>query len=70
MGSLFLLTLRMINGQAWHWTSLKTESCLWESRILLLIFGTVEKKSSQPMIDFQLFRNPAFVSSAVVGLLG
>ena len=59
-GSLFLLALGLIRGNADGWFSQKLLACLAGALVLLLLFGFIELKSKAPLFDMSLFGKPAF----------
>ncbi|CAJ1190636.1 putative multidrug resistance protein EmrY [Companilactobacillus paralimentarius] len=65
-GTLFLLTLSLVEGRNWNWISLKTIGCLVSSLLLLVIFLYHEQHSSDPIIPLKLFRNRNYVGANVV----
>lgn len=65
-GTLFLLTLSLVEGRNWNWLSLKTSGCLVSSLLLLVIFLYHEQHSSDPIIPLKLFRNRNYVGANVV----
>lgn len=65
-GTLFLLTLSLVEGRNWNWLSLKTIGCLVSSLLLLVIFLYHEQHSSDPIIPLKLFRNRNYVGANVV----
>jgi predicted MFS family arabinose efflux permease len=68
--ALFLLILGLIRGNPEGWGSTQIVAALAGSVVLLLVFLTIEHRSSHPMLDLTLFRKPAFngVSAVAFGL--
>ena len=58
--ALFLLILGLIRGNPEGWGSTQIVAALAGSVVLLLVFLTIEHRSSHPMLDLTLFRKPAF----------
>ncbi|CAJ2233147.1 MFS transporter [Companilactobacillus paralimentarius] len=65
-GTLFLLTLSLVEGRNWNWLSLKTIGCLVSSLLLFVTFLYHEQHSSDPIIPLKLFRNRNYVGANVV----
>ena len=57
------LTLGLSFGQEWGWTSARVLGILLLGATSLAAGVAVELRSSQPIIDIRLFRNPVFVSA-------
>jgi EmrB/QacA subfamily drug resistance transporter len=70
--ALFLLIFGLIRGNPEGWGSGVILACLGGAVALLLAFVAIELRSDHPMLDLQLFRNPAFngVSIVAFGLSG
>jgi EmrB/QacA subfamily drug resistance transporter len=58
--ALFLLILGLIRGNPDGWGSPQIVGALAGSVLLLLVFLTIEHRSSHPMLELSLFRKPAF----------
>lgn len=65
-GTLFLLTLSLVEGRNWGWPSLGTIGCLVSSLLLLVIFLYHEQHSSDPIVPLELFRNRNYVGANIV----
>ncbi len=65
-GSLFLLVFALIEGNDKGWGSTRILSFLVGSFVLIVAFVIVEHRQARPMLDFTLFRRPAFVGASVV----
>lgn len=63
----FLYTLS--NAQDWGWASLRTWGGLIGSIFVLVVFYLWEKRSKFPMLDFSLYRIPAFAVGNLTALL-
>ncbi|HEY4080538.1 MAG TPA: MFS transporter [Burkholderiaceae bacterium] len=68
-GALFLLTWAAIDGNALGWSAPAVLGRLLGGAALLVAFVVIERLQTRPMVDFTLFRSPAFVGSsfAMVG---
>jgi EmrB/QacA subfamily drug resistance transporter len=58
--SLFLLIFALIRGNPEGWGSTPILACLIGAAVLMAIFITIEVRTRYPMLDLNLFRNPAF----------
>jgi EmrB/QacA subfamily drug resistance transporter len=58
--ALFLLIFGLIRGNPEGWGSLPIVACLGGAVALLIAFVVIEMRSSHPMLELALFRNPAF----------
>jgi EmrB/QacA subfamily drug resistance transporter len=58
--SLFLLIFGLIRGNPEGWTSGLILGCLIGAAVLMAAFIAFERRSDHPMLDFSLFRKPAF----------
>jgi EmrB/QacA subfamily drug resistance transporter len=68
--ALFLLIFGLIRGNPEGWESGLIVACLAGAALLLAAFIAIERRSDHPMLDFSLFRKPAFngVSAVAFGL--
>jgi EmrB/QacA subfamily drug resistance transporter len=66
--SLFLLVFALVRGNDWGWSSAKTIGLIVASVVLMVIFFVNEQHTSDPMLDLDLFRRPAFVGASLVSL--
>jgi len=64
-GSLFLLMLGLLRGNAEGWGSPPIVSLLLGSVLLMVAFVIAELHQSRPMFDLSLFRKPAFVGVSI-----
>lgn len=69
MLTLFTMTLGLVQGSSWGWTSITILSLLSSSIVLLVLFILWEKRFKQPMVPLELFKNKAFTGAALAGLL-
>ncbi|MEZ5126112.1 MAG: DHA2 family efflux MFS transporter permease subunit [Thermoleophilia bacterium] len=67
--ALFCLTFALIEGQKYGWTSVLILGLFAAAAIGLLIFYARERRVSQPLIDFSLFRHVNFLAGNITGLL-
>jgi EmrB/QacA subfamily drug resistance transporter len=58
--SLFLFIFALIRGNPEGWGSPVILACLIAAAVLMAIFITIQVRSRHPMLDLNLFRNPAF----------
>ncbi|MDI3270504.1 MAG: MDR family MFS transporter [Bacillota bacterium] len=75
VGSILLVTglLPMLLGFTWAgstypWLSLEILGLFTLSFLLLTLFVLVERRSPEPIINMEIFRNPVFSSTMVIGL--
>lgn len=69
ISTLFTLTLALIQGNAWHWTSLTIMSLFAISFISLVAFIWCESKIEYPMIPMKLFSYRQFNGAALTMVL-
>lgn len=73
IGTLFSLTLALIKGADWGWTSTRTLGWFAASAVLFVLFliaETVQKRRGlDAMMDLALFRVPTFSATAVVTII-
>jgi EmrB/QacA subfamily drug resistance transporter len=58
--SLFLFIFALIRGNPEGWGSTVILACLIGAALLMAIFITIQLRTRHPMLDLNLFRNPAF----------
>src|ERR1700753_1760417 len=58
--SLFLFIFALIRGNPEGWGSAVILVCLIGAAVLMAIFITIQLRTRHPMLDLNLFRNPAF----------
>ncbi len=58
--SLFLFIFALIRGNPEGWGSPVILACLIGAAVLMAIFITIQVRTRHPMLDLNLFRNPAF----------
>jgi MFS family permease len=69
VGGLTLLSLGLLQGQQWGWTSGRIITLLASSGVLLAAFLIIESAVAAPMVPLRYFRNPRF-SAASAGWFG
>lgn len=69
MATLFALTLGLVQGRDWGWTSPRILTLLISSAIFLIIFILWEKRCQAPMVPLELFKNKEFTGSALAIIL-
>lgn len=69
MVMLFSLTLALVKGNDWGWSSLVTISLLTISAISLLGFIIVERLTSDPMVPLDLFKNRQFTGASLTTIV-
>ncbi|HEY4452183.1 MAG TPA: MFS transporter [Solirubrobacteraceae bacterium] len=65
-GSLFLLVFALVRGNDAGWGSTQILAMLIASAALLVAFVVIERSQARPMLDFSLFRRPAFAGANIV----
>jgi EmrB/QacA subfamily drug resistance transporter len=65
-GSLFLLIFALVRGNDKGWGSPQILALLIASAVLIVLFVIVERAQQRPMLDFALFRRPAFAGANIV----
>lgn len=65
MVMLFSLTLALIKGSDWGWTSLTTIGLFSITVISLIVFVILETRSNDPMVPLQLFKNRQFTGASL-----
>lgn len=69
MATLFSLTLGLVQGRDWGWTSFNILTLLISSAVLLILFILWEKGCQDPMVPLNLFKNKEFTGSAIAIIL-
>ena len=65
-GSLFLLVFALVRGNDKGWGSTQILAMLIASAALIVAFVIAERAQARPMLDFALFRRPAFAGANIV----
>ncbi len=63
--ALFFLVFCLIRGNDEGWGSAPITGMLIAAAVLLVAFVVIERRSSHPMLELTLFRNPSFVGASV-----
>ena len=63
------LTLALLQGSTWGWTSPAIVSLLAGSAVLFGAFCVVEKRSADPMVDVSILSEPTYAGSVMVGFI-
>lgn len=63
------LSLGMMQGRSWGWTSYLTITCFAVSLLGFILFLIVENRSKNPMVPLQLFANRSFAISSIIIIL-
>ena len=63
------LTLALLQGNTWGWTSLVIVSLLAGSVVLFGAFCVVERRSASPMVDVSILTEPTYAGSVLVGFI-
>jgi EmrB/QacA subfamily drug resistance transporter len=66
--SLFLLVFALVRGNDVGWSSPTTVGFIAAAVVLMVIFFVNEKRRSDPMLDLELFKKPAFVGVSIVAV--
>ncbi|MCH5463655.1 MFS transporter [Levilactobacillus tujiorum] len=69
MTMLFSLTLFLVKGNDWGWTSYQCLGLILLSVLSLIGFIVVESHVQQPMVPLALFKDKQFVGSAIVTIM-
>jgi len=62
-GALATLTMVLDQGQTWGWNSAASIACYIGTIVLGTLFYEVEKRETEPIVDFSFFKIPAFVNT-------
>ncbi|MDX6465260.1 MAG: hypothetical protein QOI27_300, partial [Gaiellaceae bacterium] len=68
-GGLFALVLALLRGNDWGWSSGRELTLYAVGVVLLTAFVLVERRQSEPMLDFSLFRVPTFAGAQIVAFV-
>ena len=69
LGALTLLLLGLNKGADWGWTSASVLGLLGGAFLFMAAFILIERRSSDPLLDLNLFRIPLFSTSAAGAIL-
>jgi EmrB/QacA subfamily drug resistance transporter len=67
--ALLALVLAILEGNAWGWSSPVILTLFGGAALALLLFGVLEMRVAEPMVNFRLFALPSFMISNVAMLL-
>ncbi|MBV8987308.1 MAG: MFS transporter, partial [Solirubrobacterales bacterium] len=68
-GGIGALTLALVNGGSWGWSSFKTIAVLALSLLALTLFAAHCARNANPLIDRELFSVRPFTGASIVALL-
>ncbi|MBV9047844.1 MAG: MFS transporter, partial [Solirubrobacterales bacterium] len=68
-GGIGALTLALVNGGSWGWSSSKTIAVLALSLLALILFAAHCARNANPLIDRELFSVRPFTGASIVALL-
>jgi EmrB/QacA subfamily drug resistance transporter len=63
------LVLALVEGNAWHWGSVRIVSLFTIALVALVAFVQIERRVKAPMIDFAFFRSRTSLGANLVGFL-
>jgi EmrB/QacA subfamily drug resistance transporter len=63
------LVLALIEGNSWGWGSARIVALLATAAVGLIAFAVVERRVSEPMVDFTLFRSSTFLGTNAVAFI-
>lgn len=63
------LVLALVEGNTWHWSSVRVIGLLAVAVLALGAFVVTERRSASPMVDFQFFRSRTFLGTNVVAFI-
>src|ERR671922_1759501 len=64
------LVLALVEGNSWHWGSVRIISLFVAAVVALVAFVQIERRVMAPMIDFAFFRSRTSLGANLVGFLG
>lgn len=67
--TLFLLTLTLVQGRNWGWTSANTLGCAISGLIFFAAFIFHDKRTADPIVPLKLFKDRNFVGATLMVLL-
>ena len=69
-GAMALIVLGLQQSSVWGWGSIATWACVVGGALAMVAFVAVERRTTEPLIRLQIFRNRAFsVETLVLGLM-
>jgi EmrB/QacA subfamily drug resistance transporter len=66
--ALFLVTLALIEGNHYGWSSRTIQLEFFSTVALFLLFAVAEKTQERPMLDLTFFWNPTYLGANIAGL--
>ena len=63
------LTLALLQGNTWGWTSPAVVSLLAGAAVLFGAFCVAERRSADPMVDVSILTEPTYAGSVIVGFI-
>jgi EmrB/QacA subfamily drug resistance transporter len=63
------LVIALVEGNSWHWGSVRVISLLIVAAIGLATFAVVERRVRAPMVDFSYFRSRSFLGANLVAFI-
>ncbi len=60
------LVLALVEGNRWHWGSLRVTSLFATALVALVAFVLIELRHKAPMVDFRFFRSRSFLGANLV----
>jgi EmrB/QacA subfamily drug resistance transporter len=63
------LVLSLVEGNAWHWGSVRELSLYAVAVVGLAAFATIETRRRVPMVDFAFFRSRSFLGANIVAFI-
>jgi len=63
------IVLALVEGNAWHWGSIRVIALLAVAVTGLVSFVLIERRVRAPMVDFTFFRSRSFLGASVVGFI-
>ncbi len=66
---IFALTLALIEGEGWGWTSGRIVGLFVATVVLLALFTLIELRQANPMVDFKIFRSVTFSAANVISFV-
>ncbi len=63
------LVLALVEGNVWHWGSVRTVALLVVAAVALVAFVPIELRTRAPMVDFSFFRSRTFLGANLVAFL-
>ncbi|MGL4522034.1 MAG: DHA2 family efflux MFS transporter permease subunit [Bacilli bacterium] len=68
--SLYLLTYAILKGEDFGWTSFEIFTYFAGALLSAIAFIIIEKRTKEPLVDFSIFKNKAYVGGVLANFLG